>query len=63
MSSCEQVGCKLRKTSDNQAVCLKNGCVFKLEKQQTYDSNGNDIFWFILIALVVCFIVISTAGL
>jgi hypothetical protein len=61
--SCGQVGCKLRKVSENQAVCLKNGCVFKLEKQQTYDSNGNEIFWYILIALVVCFIVVSTAGL
>lgn len=60
MSSCDQVGCKLRKISGNQAVCLKNGCVFKLEKQQIHDSNGNEVFLFILIALVVCFIIVST---
>jgi hypothetical protein len=41
--SCPQVGCKLRKTSENQAVCLKNGCVFRLEKQQSVD-NGEGIF-------------------
>ncbi|CAD5970894.1 hypothetical protein PCC9214_03804 [Planktothrix tepida] len=55
--SCPQVGCKLRKTSENQAVCLKNGCVFRLEKQQTVDNNG--ILWFLLIALFVFIIVVA----
>ncbi|VXD12476.1 hypothetical protein [Planktothrix paucivesiculata] len=55
--SCPQVGCKLRKTSENQAVCLKNGCVFRLEKQQTVDNNG--ILWFLLIALFVFIFVVA----
>ncbi|MBD2480452.1 hypothetical protein [Planktothrix sp. FACHB-1365] len=58
MSTCPQVGCKLRKTSENQAVCLKNGCVFRLEKQQTVDS-GNEILWFFLLALFVLIIVVG----
>ncbi|MGL4503605.1 MAG: hypothetical protein ACRC78_02750 [Planktothrix sp.] len=55
--SCPQVGCKLRKTSEDQAVCLKNGCVFRLEKQQTVDNNG--ILWLLLIALFVFIFVVA----
>ncbi|WRH65841.1 MAG: hypothetical protein RSE13_19100 [Planktothrix sp. GU0601_MAG3] len=55
--SCTQVGCKLRKTSENQAVCLKNGCVFRLEKQQTVD-NGERILWLLLIGLFVFIFVV-----
>lgn len=56
--SCPQVGCKLRKTSENQAVCLKNGCVFRLDKQQTVD-NGEGILWFLLIGLFVFIFVVA----
>ncbi|HLO50085.1 MAG TPA: hypothetical protein VK211_16840 [Kamptonema sp.] len=59
MSSCPQVGCKLRKTSENQAVCLKSGCIFRLEKQQSVDYNGNEMLWFCLIALLVFAIAVT----
>ncbi|CAD5973712.1 hypothetical protein [Planktothrix agardhii] len=55
--SCPQVGCKLRKTSKNQAVCLKNGCVFRLEKKQSVD-NGEWILWFLVIGLFVFIFVV-----
>ncbi|HAO13381.1 MAG TPA: hypothetical protein DCQ51_19990 [Planktothrix sp. UBA8407] len=55
--SCPQVGCKLRKTSENQAVCLKNGCVFRLEKQQSVD-NGEGILWLLVIGLFVFIFVV-----
>ncbi|CAD0229265.1 MULTISPECIES: hypothetical protein [Planktothrix] len=55
--SCPQVGCKLRKTSENQAVCLKNGCVFRLEKKQSVD-NGEWILWFLVIGLFVFIFVV-----
>lgn len=58
--SCPQVGCKLKKISENQAVCLKNGCVFRLEKQHNIDSNSEGIFVVLLIAVLVVIIVAAT---
>lgn len=54
--SCQQVGCKLRKTSENYAVCVKNGCTFRLEKQKSVEDHGG-ILWFFLIAFFLVFFV------
>ncbi len=59
MSSCPQVGCKLRKVSEDQAVCLKSGCIFRLEQHQSVDYNGNGMLWFCLIALLVFAIAVT----